>query len=104
MIETLVSHLPRNSIIYMRDEVADVDRVSFYQFVMKFTENVQDLTTNGRKVLLKFDSYRSHLLLRALIYSRDHGVIACALPAKTSGKTQPCDVTLFGSLKSEPIG
>ena len=32
---------------------------------------------------------------------RNNRIIVYALPSKTSGKTQPCDVTLFGSYKRE---
>ena len=54
---------------------------------------------NGRKVLLIYDGYRSHLLLDVLDIFAKHRVIVYALPAHTSGKTQPCDTVLFGSFK-----
>eukprot|EP00171_Calliarthron_tuberculosum_P002656 IDg2656t1 len=64
-----------------------------------FVTSVRDLTANGRKVLLTYDAYRSHMTLAVLELFDANGIIAYALPAHTSGKTQPCDCVLFASYK-----
>lgn len=64
-----------------------------------FIVSVQDLTANDRKVLLTSDCYRSHMSLAVLELLHANGNVAYALPAHTSGKTQPCDCVLFGAYK-----
>jgi len=61
--------------------------------------SVADLTGNDRRVLLIFDGYRSHLSLSVLELFERNNIIVYALPAHTSGKSQPLDVVLFGSFK-----
>ena len=51
----------------------------------------------NRKVLLVLDGYRSHMTYQALRILRNGGVIVYALPAHTSGYTQPLDVSVFGT-------
>lgn len=85
----------------MRPEVASVGDESFYEFAKMFYEHDKDLTAGGRPVLLTYDAYRSHLSVRALLHFRKNNVIIYSLPAKTSGKTQSVDVTLYGSFKRE---
>jgi DDE superfamily endonuclease len=62
-------------------------------------EAVAVLTTNGRKVLLIYDGYRSHLGLEVLKTLMNCSVLAYALPAHTSGTTQPLDVGIFSPFK-----
>ena len=64
-----------------------------------FIANVKDLTRGGRKVLLILDGYRSHMSLAALETLDFNNAIVYALPAHTSGKTQPLDATIFLSLR-----
>ena len=61
---------------------------------------MRDPTRGGRKVLLILDGYRSHMSLAALETLDFNNVIVYALPAHTSGKTQPLDVTIFSPFKS----
>lgn len=61
---------------------------------------IQDLTAKGRKVLLIFDGYRSHMGLEVLQCLEHRGVIAYALPSHTSGTTQPLDVGILRPLKA----
>ncbi len=60
---------------------------------------MRDLTASGRKILLTYDAYRSHMTLSVLELFHDNGIVVYALPAHTSGKTQPCDVVLFSDYK-----
>ena len=76
-----------------------MDRTNFIYWAYKFLDHVQDRTAHRRKVLLVYDGYRSHLSLDVLDILAKHSAIVYALPAYTSGKTQPCDTVLFGSFK-----
>lgn len=60
---------------------------------------MRHLTAGGRKVLLTYDGYRSHMTLPVLELFRDNGIVVYALPAHTSGKTQPLHASLFGSFE-----
>ena len=64
-----------------------------------FVQSVHDLARNGRHVLLVYDGYRSHMSLKVLeLFQKNNGVVY-AIPAHTSGKTQPLDVVVFGIFK-----
>jgi hypothetical protein len=54
--------------------------------------------------LLTYDGYRSHLAVEALEMLVDAGVIVYALPAHTSGSTQPLDVAVSGPFKQAMNG
>eukprot|EP00171_Calliarthron_tuberculosum_P002526 IDg2526t1 len=97
--ETYAEYLPRNAVISTRDDRGGVDGDNFLQWAKLFVAHVKDLTAGGRKVLLTYDAYRSHMTLRALELFEKNNVQVYALPAHTSGKTQPCDVVLFGVFK-----
>lgn len=97
--ETLASHLPRNSLVTMRNKVGGVEGTNFFEWRKEFFEHVRPLTAGGRNLLLSYDGYRSHIALRVLDLFRDNEVVLYALPAHTSGKTQPLDASLFGTFK-----
>ena len=98
-IESLAPHLPHNSLVTVRQKVAWIDGESFFQCGKEFVHHVRDLTARGRKVLLTFDGYRSHMTLRVPQLFCDNGIVVYALPVHTSGKTQPLYVSLFGAFK-----
>eukprot|EP00171_Calliarthron_tuberculosum_P023847 IDg23847t1 len=97
--ETYADYLPRSSVISVREDRGGVNSDNFLQWAKMFVAHVKDLTTAGRKVVLTYDAYRSHMTLRALECFEKNNVEVYALPAHTSGKTQPCDVVLFGVFK-----
>ena len=99
-VESYGTHLPRGAIIAVRNEVGGVDSSSFYSWAVSFVESVRDLTKGGRELLLTYDAYRAHLSLRVLELFKDNGIIVYAIPARTSGKLQPCDVVLFAVFKA----
>ena len=98
-VETLVDYLPRGAEIITREKVAGVDSDNFVRYSKRFVNDVSDLTEKGRKMLLLYDGYRSHMMLRALEILHEGGVIAYALPAHTSGLTQPLDLSCFNVWK-----
>lgn len=100
LVETYADPLPRGSVLAFREERGGVDTKNFLEWARIFVSSVRDLTTNGRKVLLIYDAYRSHLSLQVLRLFRDNGVVVYALPAHSSGKTQPLDVVCFSVFKN----
>lgn len=99
VMETVADCLPRDSLITTRQEVASVDSHNFYNWAAVFAEDMKGLTDNGRKVLLILDGYRCHMAYPILKLLETHGIIVYALPAHTSGSTQPLDVSVFGPFK-----
>jgi len=100
-LDTYQGRLPRNAIVCSRQENGGVNSEIFYSWATQFVKMAGDLTANNRKVLLIYDGYRSHMSLKVLNLFYANDIIAYALPAHTSGKTQPCDVVLFGCFKDE---
>lgn len=100
-IETYASRLPRRAVLTSREENGGVDSNNFYEWEKGFMQYVQDLTSNGRKVLLVYNGYRGHMTLRIVQLFESSNIIAYALPAYTFGKTQACDFLLFGEFKRE---
>lgn len=93
--ESLSSYLPGDALVSMEPDTARVDGTNFYKWAQKFTISMTHLVEGGRNVLLTYDGYRRHMTLLVLENLSTHGVIVYALPAKTSGKTQPCDTGVF---------
>ena len=83
----------------MRAEGGGVVTGNIYVWCTHFVKHVADLTSNNRKVLLILDGYRCYMSVRTLEMLNVHRVIVYALPAHTSVKTQPLDVTVFSSFK-----
>lgn len=48
--------------------------------------HLRDLTVGGRKVLLSFDGYRSHMGLGVMEYLDQNGVVVYTLPKHSSRK------------------
>lgn len=97
--ETYADYLPRDAVISTRADHGGVNADNFFQWATRFVAHIEDLTNGGRKVLLVLDAYRAHMTMRVLEYLDKNNVVVYALPAHTSGKTQPLDVVLFGSFK-----
>lgn len=73
---------------------------NFLSWAYTFVDYTRDLRSGGRKILLVYDAYRSHISLEVLGVFKNHGIEIYALPAHTSGKTQPLDVVPFSVLKN----
>lgn len=85
----------------MRSDVGGVDNTNFLSWAKWFVETVLPLTEGGRKVLRTYDAYCVHISLAVLELFNKNGIIAYAIPAYASGKTQPCDVVVFSKFKEE---
>lgn len=97
--ESLADVLPRHSVISAREKCGGVDMHNFLNWGLEFVKSVKDLTANNRKLLLTYDAYRSHITLDVLELFHENNIIVYALPAHTSGKTQPLDVVMFSPFK-----
>ena len=97
--ETPACNLPFKSTVALRAENGAVDTANFVKWAHTFVEFTNDLRCNNRKVLLIYDGYRSHLSLQVLELFHLNDIIVYALPAHTSGKTQPLDTVLFSVFK-----
>ena len=97
--ETPLCKLPRHSVLATRSEGGGVDRTNFIWCALRFVDYTKDLRLLGRKVLLIYDAYRSHISLEVLEVFLRNGIVVYALPAHSSGKTQPVDVVLFAAFK-----
>jgi hypothetical protein len=98
-VQTISAFLPRQVVVSTRTDIAGMDS-NFKEFAKWFVDQVRDLTAGGRKFLLLYDGYRSHMNIQALDAFASGGVIAYTIPAHTSGTTQPLDVAVFGPFKS----
>ena len=100
VVDTYASHLPRHSCVAMRPEGDGVDAINYIHWAENFVEHVKDLTQNGRKLLLTYDGYRSHMTLSVLDLFAKNNIIVYCLPANTSGMLQPIDLVVFSSFKN----
>ena len=98
--ETPLSRLPRTSVLATREENGGVDKHNFLSWAYTFIDYTRDLRSGGRKILLVYDAYRSHISLEVLGVFKNHGIEIYAVPAHTSGKTQPLDVVVFSVFKN----
>jgi hypothetical protein len=55
---------------------------------------------NGKPRVLIGDGFGTHETLEILQYCFDNNIILCRIPSHTSHKLQPCDVSVFTSLKT----
>lgn len=99
MTEAVVEMLLRNALVTTREDLGGVDSQSFARWAKMFVEEGKDLTVDGRKELLIYNGYPSHMTLASLEILDAGGVIAYALPSHTSGTTQPLELAVFGPWK-----
>ena len=55
---------------------------------------------NGRPRILINDGFTTHESLEILEFCFENNIVLCRLPSHTSHKLQPCDVSVFGPLKT----
>jgi len=55
---------------------------------------------NGKPRVLISDGFGTHESLEVMTYCFEQNIILCRLPSHTSHKLQPCDVGVFGPLKT----
>lgn len=71
---------------------------------LKWIKEVFDPQTkaraNGKPRVLVCDGFGTHETLEVLGFCFENNILLCRLPSHTSHKLQPCDVSVFGPLKS----
>ena len=93
-LQTIADCLRRGALVATRKDVASVDKINFDEWARRITGDMNDLTANGRKLLLLYDGYRSHTCVQALELFKKN-IVAFALPAHASGVTKPLDLSVF---------
>lgn len=97
--EILSDFFPRPVVFTCREERSGVDSAKFLVWERAFVTSVGYLAANAWKVLLTYNAYRLHMSLYLLYFFHLNGIIAYALPAHASYKTQRLDWALFASYK-----
>lgn len=88
---------PPGTIFAFNPESAYINKNIFFLWLQHFVETVKP--TAEKKVLLILDGHASHTKnLEAIIYAKSHNVILLSLPAHTTHKLQPLDVSFFKPL------
>ena len=71
---------------------------------LEWVQKVIDLSTrsraNGKPRVLISDGFSTHESLEVKTFCYENNIILCRLPCHTSHKLQPCDVGVFGPLKT----
>jgi hypothetical protein len=73
--------------------------ISFQWLKQIFDPGTRELA-NGKPRVLIGDGFGTHETLEILQYCFDNNIILCRIPSHTSHKLQPCDVSVFSSLKA----
>lgn len=90
---------PPGSIFAFNPESGYINKDIFFLWLQHFIENVKLSPT--KKVLLILDGHSTHTKhVETLTLAKQHGVIMLSLPAHTSHKLQPLDVSFFKPLSS----
>jgi hypothetical protein len=66
---------------------------------LQWLKNIFDPETKEPRVLIG-DGFGTHETLKILQYCFDNNIILCRIPSHTSHKLQPCDISVFSSLKT----
>jgi hypothetical protein len=74
-------------------------KISLYWIREVFDPLTRD-RTNGRPRILINDGFGTHESLELMTFCFENNIILCRLPSHTSHKLQPCDVGVFGPLKT----
>ncbi|GAB7336822.1 hypothetical protein MBLNU13_g11328t1 [Cladosporium sp. NU13] len=75
------------------------NKINIY-WIKHVFEPLTGATANGKPRILISDGLASHECLKVMTFCYEHNIILCRLPSHTSHKLQPCDVAVFGPLKT----
>ena len=70
------------------------------QWARNFVDETCHLRRNNQKLLVILDGYGGHIQYYTLKLLRDNNIFVIALPAHSSHRLQPLEVTVFGLYKS----
>ena len=98
--EFLLDYLPKNTFIVHRTP-ASMTKEFFIQWVQHFIEETEVHRKKHKYLVLTMDGFGAHLSYRALSLLSEHNIIAYALPAHTSHRTQVLDYSVFSPFKEK---
>jgi len=91
--------MPQGWKAFWRKDVASVDSAIFYSWSTEFIKEVRSKYGEQDWLILFWDGYRAHMTYRVINMFRANKVAVIALPAHSSDRTQPLDVSVFGPFK-----
>ena len=97
--DSATSMLPPDSLVGTRPEEGGIDTKIFTSSCKEFVKRVHYLTVGGKKILLVCDALRAQMSLPYLKILRYDPVEVYAIPAQTSGTTQPLDFGVYSAFK-----
>ena len=97
-VQTVQQFLPK-CYFYQR-EMPGVDSRIIYDWAQKFLEDTAELRKKSQYILLLTDGYGAHVQFNTLQLMKENRVIVIAMPAHTSHRLQPLDVSVFSAYKS----
>ena len=96
--QDLQSVLPECYLNYR--ETPGADSAIVLDWAKNVLEETRDLRKRGQYLLLILDGYSAHIQFNTLSLFRQNRVIVVALPAHSSHRLQPLDVSVFSAYKS----
>lgn len=98
--ETLHTVSRHDAMVALRLERGGVDSHNFNGWADRFVRHVAPLTWNGRKCMLVYDAYRSHISFQVLQKFVEHNIIVYTIPSHSSGKAKPLDVVSYSVFRN----
>lgn len=86
-------------IVLYRPELASIDTTQFFDWAKLFTKKIREHISTEYWLVMFYDGLREHISLQVVKLFLDAKIVIMALPAHTSHRLQPLDVSVFGSLK-----
>ena len=85
---------------YALSDTGYADSIISLEWLTKVFQPQTHERANGKPRVLICDGFGTHESLEILQYCLANQIILCRLPSHTSHKLQPCDIAVFGPLKS----
>ncbi|KAF2676794.1 DDE-domain-containing protein [Lentithecium fluviatile CBS 122367] len=86
--------------VYAHSESGYNDSYLSPEWIKRVFDPQTKARANGKPRVLICDGFRTHQTLKILEFCFEKNIILCRLPSHTSHKLQPCDVAVFGPLKT----
>lgn len=84
---------------YWRKGIASVDTRIFEQWIEAFKPVARQHVSNETWLVLFYDAFRAHMTARVIGILANSRIAVMVLPAHTSDRLQPLDVSVFGPFK-----
>ena len=97
-LQTVHNFLP--PCYFYQREVPGVDSDIIFDWAKKFVRETAHLRSKSEYLLLVIDAFAGHVQFRTLNYFKENRVVVLAMPAHSSHRLQPLDVSVFSAYKS----